>query len=179
MFYRLKRLFAYPVNLLRARLAPSGYARSIGVNVKGSLTIYGSSYDMFSSEPFLVTLGDNVFISVGAKFVCHDGGVLPFRRQHPTFDLAAPIAVGDNCFIGMGAVILKGVTIGDDCIVGAYAVVTRDVPDGHIVAGNPARVVKRTENYIAEGLQRSLGIGHLSGSAKEQEYRRIFAISDR
>ena len=111
MFYRLKRLLAYPANLLWARLAPVGYARSIGVNVKGALTIYGSSYDMFSSEPFLVTLGDNVFISLGAKFICHDGGVLPFRKWHPTFDLAAPITVGDNCFIGMGAVILKG---GDD-----------------------------------------------------------------
>jgi len=176
MLYRLKRLLRFPINILHARLWPVSYARSIGVNVKGTLAIYGSSYTMFSTEPFLVTLHDNVFISVGAKFICHDGGVLPFRKQHPTLDLAAPIVVGENSFIGMGAVILKGVTIGRDCIVGAFAVVTKDVPDGHIVAGNPARVIKTTVTYIEEGLTRSLGIGNLSGDAKEREYRRLFQI---
>lgn len=178
MFYQLRRLIALPLNLIHARFAPESYARRIGVNVKGALKIYGSAYAMFNSEPFLITLGDNVYISVGASFINHDGGVLPFRKRYPDFDLAAPIVVGNNVFIGMGATILKGVTIGDDCIVGAFAVVTKSVPAGHIVAGNPARVVKKTEDYIREGLEKSLRIGHLSADEKVQAYKRLFGTPD-
>lgn len=54
----------------------------------------------------------------------------------------APVTVGDHAWIGFGACILKGVTIGRAAVVGAGAVVTRDVPDGCVVAGNPARVIR-------------------------------------
>lgn len=165
----------FPAAALFARLFPCSYAKLIGVTIKGRVSIYGSSYTMFSSEPYLVTLEDNVHISVGAKFICHDGGVLPFRKQYPTLDLAAPITVGANSFIGMGAVILKGVTIGPNCIVGAFSVVTKDIPSGQIVAGNPARVVKATDDYVKDALERSLNIGHLHGDVKAREYKRIFS----
>lgn len=54
-----------------------------------------------------------------------------------------PVRIGNNVWIGMGAIVLKGVTIGDDSVIGAGAVVSRDVPAGVVVAGNPARVVKK------------------------------------
>jgi acetyltransferase-like isoleucine patch superfamily enzyme len=54
----------------------------------------------------------------------------------------APVRIGDNVWIGMNAVVLKGVTIGENSVVGAGAVVTRDVPANVVVAGNPAKVVK-------------------------------------
>ena len=54
----------------------------------------------------------------------------------------APVLIRDNVWIGMGAVILKGVTIGENSVVAAGAIVTRDVPPNTVVAGNPARVVK-------------------------------------
>jgi maltose O-acetyltransferase len=54
-----------------------------------------------------------------------------------------PIKIGNHVFIGRRAMILKGVTIGDRSIVAAYAVVTHDIPPDVIVAGNPARIVKR------------------------------------
>lgn len=168
----------FPISFLRARLFPVAYARSIGVAMKGEVTIYGSSYHMFSSEPFLVTLHDNVFISVGAKFICHDGAVLPFRREEPMLDITAPITVHENVFIGMGAVILKGVTIGRNSIVGAFAVVTRNVDEGVVVAGNPARVVCTTEAYLERARRRSLGLGHLTGDAKLAAYHLIFDAED-
>jgi maltose O-acetyltransferase len=59
------------------------------------------------------------------------------RDQH------APVRIGKRCFIGGGSVILPGVTIGNEVIVGAGAVVFDDVPDRCIVAGNPARIVRR------------------------------------
>lgn len=179
MLFRLGKLLIQPLRYLLARLFPVLYARMIGVNLTGKTTIYGSSLAMFSAEPYLVTLGDNVYISVGAQFVCHDGSTLPFRKDYPKLDIAAPIVVGDNVFIGAGALILKGVTIGSNCIVGANAVVAKDVPAGHIVAGNPARVVKTTDEWLANAREQSLEIGHLYGHAKHREYKRIFGIKER
>ena len=57
------------------------------------------------------------------------------------------VRIGNNTFIGARALILPGVNIGDDCIVGAGSVVTKSVPNGSIIAGNPARVVKKIEEY--------------------------------
>ena len=57
-----------------------------------------------------------------------------------------PIVIEDNVWIGEYAMILKGVTVGEGSIVAAHAVVTKDVPPYSIVAGNPARVVKKIEH---------------------------------
>jgi acetyltransferase-like isoleucine patch superfamily enzyme len=54
-----------------------------------------------------------------------------------------PVVIGDDVWIGAGALILKGVQVGDRAVIGARAVVTRDVPPDTVVAGNPARVVKQ------------------------------------
>ena len=65
----------------------------------------------------------------------------PNRPERPKIK-TAPVKIGNNVWIGMGAVILKGVTIGDNSVVAAGAIVTRSVPPNSIVAGNPATVVK-------------------------------------
>ncbi len=66
-----------------------------------------------------------------------------FKDRPPRPKLkTAPVKIGDNVWIGMNAVILKGVTIGDNSIVAAGAVVTKRIPANTIVAGNPAAVVK-------------------------------------
>ena len=69
-----------------------------------------------------------------------------FKDRPPRPKLkTAPVKIGDNVWIGMGAVILKGVTIGDNSVVAAGAIVTKSIPANTIVAGNPALVVKKFE----------------------------------
>ena len=102
-----------------------------------------------------IEVGDDVIISWGVTVVDHDSHALYWpQRQHDVTDWArgvknwahvtiAPVSVGDKVWIGFGASILKGVRIGEGAVVGAHAVVTRDVPPFSVVAGNPARVVRR------------------------------------
>ena len=57
-----------------------------------------------------------------------------------------PVIIGKNCFIGCNALILKGTVLGDNCVVGAGAVVSGVFEDNCVIAGNPARVIRRLSN---------------------------------
>lgn len=173
MLKRLMKVWRAPIDRFHAAFNPVAYARKVGVRMNGRVTIYGSNYFMFSAEPYLVTLGDNVYISVDATFVCHDGGVLPFRKDIPDLDLAAPIIVHDNVFIGMKAIIMKGVEIGENSVVAAGAIVTKSVPPGSVVGGNPARVISTTDVYLEKAQKNSQKIGYLYGKEKHCRYPEI------
>ena len=71
----------------------------------------------------------------------------PFYKDRPPRPAlkTAPVIIGDNVWIGMNAIILKGVTIGDNAVVAAGSVVSKDVPANVVVAGNPAVIVKRLD----------------------------------
>ena len=72
----------------------------------------------------------------------------PFFPDKPARPLlaTAPVMIGDNVWIGMNAVILKGVTIGKNSVVAAGSVVTRSVPPNVVVAGNPGVIVRHLES---------------------------------
>lgn len=89
-----------------------------------------------------VTIGADCQIGPGVQLLTPTHPVDPDARR-AGWEAAAPVTVGDNVWLGGGAVVLPGVTIGDDSVVGAGAVVTKDVPAGVVVVGNPARVVRR------------------------------------
>ena len=95
-----------------------------------------------------VGIADSDFHPVSAAARRVDAEALaPYYEGKPERPLEAvrshPVRIGNNVWIGMNAIVLKGVTIGDDCVIAAGAVVTKDVPPGTIVAGNPARFAKR------------------------------------
>ena len=89
-----------------------------------------------------ITIGDGVFIGPKVNLITINHDPDPDNRS-ATY--GRPITIGDKVWIGINSTILPGVTIGYGAIVGAQSVVTRDVPPMTVVAGNPARVIKKIE----------------------------------
>ena len=89
-------------------------------------------------------IGDNVIVNTSAS-VDHDCQIGAHVHLSPGVRLAGRVTVGELTHIGIGAVVLPNLTIGKRCIVGAGSVVREDVPDGMVVAGNPARIIKPNE----------------------------------
>ncbi len=150
---------------------PVRYARRVGVKVGKNVHFYGMTPGMFGSEPWLISIGDNVHIVSGCNFINHDGGVLILRHRQPDLEITKPIRIGSNVYIGINCTILPGVTIGDNVIIGAGAIVTRDIPSGSVAAGIPARVIKPLEAYFEQTKAASLGYGHLSAQDKDAALR--------
>lgn len=91
-----------------------------------------------------ISLGDDVTISNRASIVTHINVGYPnhpLQRAYPTREAAVRIERG--VYIGVGAIILPGVTVGRESVVAAGAVVTRSVPDHTVVGGIPARFIKK------------------------------------
>ena len=93
-----------------------------------------------------VKIGNNVLIGSGCLITDSDAHPIDWIDRRDAREdkvRCAPVIIGNDVFIGARSIILKGVTIGDRAIVGAGAVVSADVPPDCIVAGNPAKIVKR------------------------------------
>lgn len=87
-----------------------------------------------------LTIGRHCAISQGCQLLSHDTVKWALSGGKKAYDYAAT-SIGDNCFLGAYAVILKGVGIGRHCVVAAGAVVTKDIADCSIVAGVPAKII--------------------------------------
>ncbi|MBM7493637.1 acetyltransferase-like isoleucine patch superfamily enzyme [Micromonospora luteifusca] len=173
----LRGIFAALRDRRAAARNPEEFARSIGVNLRGRVRFYGIDRSMFGSEPWMVTLGDNVYVTAGVQFVTHDGGTLILRKEHPDLEWTAPISVGDDVYIGVRTIILPGVRIGNRCVIGAGSVVTRDIPANSVAAGVPARVVRSMDEYLAMMKAKSLGCGHLPAQEKAEVIRQIYGVA--
>lgn len=103
-------------------------------------------YQMTISVAKSVTIGsDTIFASRVQIYDNISHPLSPQRRlRHESFTLdeASPVHIGQNCWIGHSAIIMRGVTIGDNSVIGAASVVLHDVPPNTLAAGNPARVIR-------------------------------------
>lgn len=158
--------------LLR-RFTPIYYAKKIGVNLGNGCRLLNVS---FSTEPYLVTLGDHVS-ATATRFETHDGGVWVLRDKMPDIDVVRRIRVGNNVFFGFGTIVLPGVTIGDNVVVGAGSVVTKDIPSNTVVAGCPARPIKGLAEYEEGVTVNSHNTKNLSPDKKRKYYENYFKKS--
>lgn len=156
------------------KVNPIKCSQAIGVKFGSGCVIYGNNPNMWGTEPFLISFGNNVYITDGCKFVTHDGGTLVLRHIQPDLEITKPIKVGDNVYFGIDCLVMPGVTIGNNVIVAAKSVVTKDIPDNSVVGGIPAKYIKSLDDYYQKIKSESLGIGHLSGDEKVMELKKIF-----
>lgn len=128
-----------------------------GITVgKGVIFYNPSSCVIDISNPALLTLGDNVRITHGVIILTHDYSWSVLAGAYgECLGGVAPVRIGSNVFVGMNAIILKGVTIGDNVIIGAGSVVTKDIPSNEVWAGNPARKIMDLDTYYQKKKQES------------------------
>jgi len=118
-----------------------------GMKVGKGVTVMGGCN--FGSEPYLITLHDNVRISNNVSFITHDGGNWSFRHWNGYEEVNhfGKIEIDEYTFIGANATIMPGVHIGKNCCIGVGSVVTKSIPDNSVVVGVPAKVIMSTEQY--------------------------------
>ena len=130
--------------------------------VNDKLHIYAGSYISVSKGAILEFGGDG-YINYGCNIDCFDhisiGRDTIIAKQvfirdsdnhnieYEGYKKTAPIKIGDHCWIGMRATILKGVTIGDGCIIAAGSLVNKDIPPNCLAAGVPAKVIKENVSW--------------------------------
>ena len=159
--------------LIYSKLKPINYMEKVGVNFpRGGVKLYGKVAG--GSEPWIITLGNNVHITDGVKFITHDGGTLLYRHLVPDLEITKPIVVGDNVYIGNNVIILPGVKIGNNVVIGAGAIVSRDIPDNSVAVGVPARVIKTADEYLEKLKRESLHLGHLKGQEKDKALMKYY-----
>lgn len=125
------------------------YLRRLGMRIGARTVVYSPKNTLIDkTRPWMIEIGDDVRITHGVILLTHgyDWSVLK-GVYGEVLGSCGKVTIGNNVFIGMNAVILKGTTIGDNVIIGAGSVVTGDIPANSVAAGNPARVIMTLEEY--------------------------------
>ena len=118
---------------------------AVGNNVK----IYGASIDL--GEPYLYSIGDDVTISK-ASILTHDACI----HNKTGYSRVGRVTIGNNVFIGLGAIVLPGSEIGDNVVIGAGSVVAKDIPSNSVVIGNPCRIICTYEDLVSREKEKML-----------------------
>ncbi|NLW88474.1 MAG: acyltransferase [Clostridiaceae bacterium] len=175
---KVTMLFKYLIRFIWSKLSPIGYAKHLGVRLGNNVRFYGMKPSMFSTEPWLISIGNDCYITANCTFITHDGGTLILRKEVPDLEITAPITIGNDVFIGYNSTILAGTTIGNRCIVGACSLLKGEYPDNSVIAGVPARVIKTVDEYLENAKANSLHLGHLDAKEKAKALKKHFGITD-
>ena len=132
----------------------------------------------FSTEPYLIEIGNHVAIANGTEFITHDGAIWSFREELGPLDIFGKITIGNNVFFGNNCTILPNTIIGDNCIVGAGSVVRGKFPDNSVIIGNPAKVVlsMSIQKFLYLQNPNLLKTQNLSASKKKKILKKHFGI---
>jgi galactoside O-acetyltransferase len=137
-------------SLVRAEMIYEREGASIEI---GSRTFIGRGFFTIAER---LVIGDDVMISWDVTIVDHNSHSIKFSERSKDVEMnafqdiknwdyvkVAPVKIENKVWIGFGCSLLKGVTIGEGAVVGANSVVTKDVPPWTVVAGNPAKVIRK------------------------------------
>ncbi|KAJ5698424.1 hypothetical protein N7462_000429 [Penicillium macrosclerotiorum] len=116
-----------------------------GCNITTGRNFY-ANFHLTILDCGLVSIGDNVEVGPNVSIITGEHYTqIQARREYRGREFTRSITIGNDCWIGAGAIILSGVTIGDGCSIGAGAVVRTDIPPYSVAVGVPARVIRSAE----------------------------------
>lgn len=144
------KIFSIMKSIYYKIISPNKFAEIRGVKMGENCLLLTKN---FGSEPYLITLGNNVATSGNVTFVTHDGSMSVVRHLHPDLkdaDLIKPINVGNNVFIGLNTIILPGSIIEDNIIIGAGSIVRGKINKNSVYAGTPARYICSIDEYVSK-----------------------------
>jgi sugar O-acyltransferase (sialic acid O-acetyltransferase NeuD family) len=130
-----KKVVAKTIHSFTRAIHPSAIVSTFSNVGIGSMVLHGVIIQAQTS------VGNHVILNTGAR-VDHDCNIGDYVHLAPGSILCGTVNIGEGALIGAGAIVLPGITVGDWAVVGAGAVVTRNVPDGVVVVGNPAKILK-------------------------------------
>ena len=140
IIYKYFHRFAGPYTLNKV-------LRLQGIEV-GEGTIFYGNINIDRQRQWMLKIGKYCKITHGVTILTHDYSRSVLRRAYgEIIGEAGQTIIGDNCFIGMNAIILMGTKIGNNCIVGAGSVVGGVFPDNVVIAGNPARIIRTLDEH--------------------------------
>lgn len=143
------------------------YYRHQGINIGNNVNIFS---DIVSSEPYLISIGDNSTISTNVTLLTHDASIGALLNRNVYSDLIGEIKIGANCFIGSGAIILYGVSLANNIIVAAGSVVTKSFNEENlIIGGNPAKIIGKTDDYINKNKPNFFSLHKLSKKNRKKQ----------
>ncbi len=131
------------------------YLRKHGAEIGENVRFWApQKHRIDTTYPWLLKIGDNVRITEGVVILTHDYSWSVIKKmssdkitEGQILGAMSPVNIGDNVFIGMNAIITRGVTIGDNVIIGAGSVVTKDCEANCVYAGNPAKKIMTVEEF--------------------------------
>ncbi len=135
---KLRTLFA---EFAESSFIEAPFHCSYGINIHVGAEVYiNAECTILDSAP--VRIGDGTMLGPNTQIYCAEHSKDVGERR-AGLEIAKPVTIGHNVWIGGGAIILAGVTIGDEAIVGAGSIVTKNVPSGVTVIGNPAKIFSK------------------------------------
>jgi len=155
--YKTKRNFFFMMYQKNFMIDPATgrrakYWAKCGAHIGKNVNI-GSDVFFDASNAKLINIEDNVWIASRCLILCHKRDTSNYCKSDSYVELPylhKEVVLKKGCCVGMGTIIMPGVTIGEGAMIGAGSVVTKDIPAWTVAVGNPAKVVKELKNKSNE-----------------------------
>lgn len=113
---------------------------------------------LIGTEPYLISIHDNVIVAANVRFLNHDISVFNVRRYlncSNYIDKVGKIELFDNCFIGAGSILMPNCSVGKNSVIAAGSIVVGNIPDNEVWGGVPAKKIMDIDTYAQKVLAQS------------------------